>query len=179
MTKTLKAYEDRCDYTVKGQAFEEGFEDLIIDLSMNSDYSQTIYLNTETGNIDAMASCNFGSMADTYYGINIGILDWKVDGGSTRIFDAFEAYELEDFLSEEELENLKKEFEEEKGYDEDWYEDKEEFYREYATDYVEFLLDAGNEAIDEGVKAYARETVGFYKEQFDEAYAELLEKGYC
>lgn len=179
MTNTLKAYEDRYDYTVKGQAFEEGFEDLIIDLSMNSNISETIYLNTETGDIDSVASCDFGSMADTYYGINVGILDWNIDSGCTRMVDAFEAYELEDFLSEEELENLKKEFEEEKGYDEDWYEDKEEFYREYATDYVEFLLDAGNEAIDKGVEDYARDTVGFYKEQFDEAYAELLEHGYC
>lgn len=179
MTNTLKAYEDRYDYTVNGKKFDEGFEDLIIDLSMNSDYSQTIYLNTETGDIDSMASCDFGSMADTYYGINVGILDWNVDSGCTRMFDAFEACELEDFLSEEELENLKKQFEEEEDYSEDWYEDKEEFYREYATDYVEFLLDAGNEAIDKGVEDYVRDTVGFYKEQFDEAYAELLEHGYC
>lgn len=175
----LKAYEDRYDYTVRGENFNEGFEDLIADLSMHSDYSQTIYLDTKTGDIDAMASCDFGNMADTYYGINVGILDWNVDSGRTRMFDAFDDYELEDFLTEEELESLKKEFEKEKGYSEDWYEDKEEFYREYATDYVEFLLDAGNEAIDEGVEAYARDTANFYKEQFDKAYAELLEKGYC
>lgn len=176
MTNTLKAYEDRYDYTVNGLPFDEGFEDLIIDLSMNSDYSQTIYLNTETGDIDSMASCDFGSMADTYYGINVGILDWNVDSGRTRMFDAFEAYELEDFLNEDELENLKKQFEEENDYSEDWYEDKKEFYRDYYSHYVAFLLDAENEKIDEGVKAYARDTVGFYKEQFDEAYAELVEE---
>ncbi|MGO3019350.1 MAG: hypothetical protein ACTIH2_09410 [Anaerococcus sp.] len=33
-----------------------------------------------------------------------------------------------------------------------------------------FKRDAENENIDEGVKAYARDTVDFYKEQFDEAY---------
>ena len=175
MTNILKAYEDRYDYTVNGKPFDEGFEDLIVDLSMNSDYSQTIYLNTETGDIDAMASCDFGSMADTYYGINVGILDWNVDSGCTRMFDAFDAYELEGFLTKEELENLKKEFEEEKGYSEDWYEDKEEFYRDYATDYVEFLLNAENESIDKGVEDFAKDDVGFYKEQFDQAYAELLE----
>lgn len=175
MTNILKAYEDRYDYTVNGKPFDEGFEDLIVDLSMNSDYSQTIYLNTETGDIDAMASCDFGSMADTYYGINVGILDWNVDSGCTRMFDAFDAYELEGFLTKEELENLKKEFEEEKGYSEDWYEDKEEFYRDYATDYVEFLLNAENESIDKGVEDFAKDDVGFYKEQFDQAYAELVE----
>ena len=175
----LKTYEDRYDYTVRGKNFDEGFEDLITDLSMNSEYSQTIYLDTKTGDIDAMASCDFGNMADTYHGINIGILDWNVDSGYTRMFEAFETYELEDFLSEEELKNLKKEFEEEEGYSEDWNEDKEEFYRDYCSNYVKFLLDSENKKIDEGVEAYARDTANFYKEQFDKAYAELLEKGYC
>lgn len=179
MANKLKAFENIKDYTVRGKSFDEGFEDLIADLSMNSDYSQTIYLNTETGDIDCMASCYFGSVADTYYGINAGILDWNVDSGRTRIFDAFEAYELEDFLNEEELKKLKKQFEGEENYSEDWYEDKDEFYRDHHSEYVTFLLDAGNEKIDEGVEAYARDTAEFYKEQFYEAYVELLENGYC
>ena len=48
----LKAYEYRYDYTVRGKNFNEGFEDLIADLSMNSDYSQTIYLDTKTGDLN-------------------------------------------------------------------------------------------------------------------------------
>ena len=74
---------------------------------------------------------------------------------------------------------LKKVLNSRKDYSEDWYEDKEDFYRDYCSNYVKFLLDSENKKIDEGVKAFARDTVDFYKEQFDKAYAELLEKGYC
>lgn len=175
MTNELKAYENRYDYTVRGQEFQKGFEDLIIELSLTAETSYTIYVDTENNDIDAMPSCDYGSVSDTYYGINKAILDWEIESGHSRISDAFESSELEDFATEDEVKELRRKFEEEKDYSEDWYEDKRDFYRDYATDYVEFLLNAENENIDKGVEAYARDTVDFYKEQFDEKYYELLE----
>ena len=144
-------------------------------MQTTAEIDYTIYVDTNTGDIDAIPSCDFGNLADTYYGINVGILDWVVESGHTRVSDTFDYSELEDYASEEEVKELRKKFEEEKNYSEDWYQDKEEFYRDYATDYVEFLLNAENESIDKGVEDFAKDDVGFYKEQFDQAYAELLE----
>lgn len=70
---------------------------------------------------------------------------------------------------------LRKKFEEEKGYSEDLFESKEGFYEDYAGDYKYFLLDAGNKNIDEGVENFIKESIGGYTEQFDENYRELLE----
>lgn len=179
MTNELKAFENIKDYTVRGKSFDEGLEDLFLDLSATANIDYTIYIDTVTDDIDAMPSCNFRSLADTYYGRNIGVFDWRVDSGRTRVFDAFEAYELEDCASEEEVKKLRKKFEEEHKEDLDDYEDIDEFYSDYADDYKEFLFNAENEAIDKGVDEFVKESFEFYKEQFDEAYVELLENDYC
>lgn len=175
MTNKLKAYEDRKDYTVKGEQYDKGLEDLFLNLQATADINYTIYIDTVTGDIDAMPSCNFRSLADTYYGRKVAIFDWKIESGHSRVSDAFDYSELEDYATEDEVKELRRKFEEEKDYSEDWYEDKRDFYRDYATDYVEFLLNAENKNIDKGVDEFARESIDIYIDQFDEAYAALLE----
>ena len=175
MTNKLKAYEDRKDYTVKGKSFDKGLEDLILNLQATADIDYTIYVDTVTGDIDAMPSCNFRSLADTYYGRKIGILDWKADGGDSRLGEAYTYDELEDYASEEDVKELRKKFEEEHEDDLDSYYDIEDFYIDFADDYKEFLFNAENEDINKGVDEFARESIDIYKDEFDEAYAELLE----
>lgn len=175
MTKELKAYEDRKDYTVKGQPYDKGLEDLFLNLQATATIDYTIYVDTVTGDIDAMPSCNFRSLADTYYGRKVAILGWKADGGDSRLGDAYTYDELEDYASEKDVKELRKKFEEEHEDDLDYYDDIEDFYSDYAEDYKDFLFNAENKDIDEGVDEFAREAIGIYKDQFDEAYAALLE----
>lgn len=175
MTNELKAYKNRKDYTVKGKSFDEGLEDLILNLQATADIDYTIYVDTMTSDIDAMPSCDFRGLADTYYGRKIGILDWKSDGGGSRLSEAYTYDELEDYASEEDVKELRKRFEEEHKDDLDFYDDIEDFYSDYADDYKEFLFNAENVDIDKGVDEFAREAIDIEKEQFDEAYAALLE----
>ena len=175
MTKELKAYEDRKDYTVKGEQYDKGLEDLLLNLQATADIDYTIYIDTVTGDIDAMPSCNFRSLADTYYGRKVAISDWKADGGDSRLGEAYTYDELEDYASEEDVKELRKKFEEEHKDDLDDYEDIEDFYNDFADDYKEFLFNAENEAIDKGVDEFSRESIDIYIDQFDEAYAALLE----
>ena len=100
-------------------------------------------------------------------------MDWKAYDHS--VSECYSYEELEDYITEDEKKELRKKFEEEKGYSEDLFESKEGFYEDYAGDYKYFLLDAGNKNIDEGVENFIKESIGGYTEQFDENYRELLE----
>ena len=169
----LKAYEDRYSYTVRGENFEKGFESLIIELSKGVECDYTIYIDTEEKDIDAIPSCYYSGLPKTYYGINVAVMDWKAYDHS--VSECYSYEELEDYMTEDEKKELRKKFEEEKGYSEDCFGDKEYFYSDYASDYKYFLLDAGNKNIDEGVENFIKESISGYREQFDENYREILE----
>lgn len=173
MMSTCKAYEDRYSYTVRGENFKKGFESLIIELSKGVECDYTIYIDTEKNDIDADPTCNYRGLPKTYYGINVAVMDWKAYDHS--VSECYSYEELEDYITEDEKKELRKKFEEEKGYSEDLFESKEGFYEDYAGDYKYFLLDAGNKNIDEGVENFIKESIGGYIEQFDENYRELLE----
>lgn len=172
MTNELKPYEKIKEYTVNGKPYDEGLEDLYLYLQATASIDYTIYVDIETGDIGAMPSCNFGNAYDN---INKAIFKWKVDGGESWLGEVYTYDELEDYASEEDVKELRKEFEKEHKDELDGYENIEDFYNDFADDYKRFLFYAENKDIDKGVDEFARESLDSWKEDFENAYCKLLE----
>ncbi len=167
--KSYKFYKNTDNITVLGCEFRKGLLEIYKDLTLTAGIDYIIYLDPDKNDIDYIASVNRGLVSlqdciDIYY--------WKNGTGIPYIIDSYSYDELEDYTSEERVEVLRKEFEEEnKDTIENYYDDLDEFYDDYYKEYKDFLM-SNDEEIQKGVDIYLEEC---FEEQF---YDQFMEKYY-
>lgn len=164
----LKDYEHRYDYTVKGKPFAEGFKELYYEyVRFGSNSDSVLYLNLYNGVIDYTA--------DEYLPGYPVILFELCDAEGHKISDCWTVSELEEFLSNDEIKNLRQKFIDENDY-QDVYTCDEDFLEDKENEYIDFIFDQEVPAIEKGVKEWIDDTYNLFLEQYDDAYWKLSNK---
>lgn len=162
----LKDYDHRYDYTVNEKPFAEGFKELYYEYRRFGGVpNSTLYLDLEYGDIYYTAN-------DYLYGQFVYL--WELcDAEGDHIRDYWTVRELEEFLNDEEIKNLRQKFIDENGYQED-YTREEDFLKDKEHEYIDFIFDQEVPAIEKGVKEWIDDTYDLFLEQYDDTYWKLL-----
>lgn len=164
----LKDYEHRYDYTVNEKPFMEGFKELYYEYRRFGGVPNSyLYLDLEYNDIDYSAS-------DYIFGQKIYL--WELcDAEGDRINNYWTVRELEEFLSNDEIKNLRQKFIDENDY-QDVYTCDEDFLEDKENEYIDFIFDQEVPAIEKGVKEWIDDTYNLFLEQYDDAYWKLSNK---
>lgn len=163
----LKDYDHRYDYTVKGKPFAEGFKELYYEyVRFGGVPNSVLYLDLEYNDIDYTAGDLYGQK----------VVLWELcNAEGDDISECWTTEELEEFLSNDEIKNLRQKFIDENDLQEDYTCD-EDFYNDKEHEYIDFLFDQKVPAIEKGVKEWIDDTYNLFLEQYDERYWELLDE---
>lgn len=163
----LKDYEHRYDYTVKGKPFAEGFKELYYEyVRFGGVPNSVLYLDLEYNDIDYTAGDLYGQK----------VVLWELcNAEGDDISECWTTEELEEFLSNDEIKNLRQKFIDENDLQEDYTCD-EDFYNDKEHEYIDFIFDQKVPAIEKGVKEWIDDTYNLFLEQYDERYWELLDE---
>lgn len=163
----LKDYDHRYDYTVKGKPFAEGFKELYYEyVRFGGVPNSVLYLDLEYNDIDYTAGDLYGQK----------VVLWELcNAEGDDISECWTTEELEEFLSNDEIKNLRQKFIDENDLQEDYTCD-EDFYNDKEHEYIDFIFDQKVPAIEKGVKEWIDDTYNLFLEQYDERYWELLDE---
>lgn len=163
----LKDYDHRYDYTVKGKPFAEGFKELYYEyVRFGGVPNSVLYLDLEYNDIDYTAGDLYGQK----------VVLWELcNAEGDDISECWTTEELEEFLSNDEIKNLRQKFIDENDLQEDYTCD-EDFHDDKDNEYIDFLFDQKVPAIEKGVKEWIDDTYNLFLEQYDERYWELLDE---
>lgn len=163
----LKDYDHRYDYTVKGKPFAEGFKELYYEyVRFGGVPNSVLYLDLEYNDIDYTAGDLYGQK----------VVLWELcNAEGDDISECWTTEELEEFLSNDEIKNLRQKFIDENDLQEDYTCD-EDFYNDKEHEYIDFIFDQKVPAIEKGVKEWIYDTYNLFLEQYDERYWELLDE---
>lgn len=161
----LKDYDHRYDYTVKGKPFAEGFKELYYEyVRFGGVPNSVLYLDLEYNDIDYTAGDLYGQK----------VVLWELcNAEGDDISECWTTEELEEFLSNDEIKNLRQKFIDENDLQEDYTCD-EDFYNDKEHEYIDFIFDQEVPAIEKGVKEWIDDTYDLFLEQYDDTYWKLL-----
>lgn len=163
----LKDYDHRYDYTVKGKPFAEGFKELYYEyVRFGGVPNSVLYLDLEYNDIDYTAGDLYGQK----------VVLWELcNAEGDDISECWTTEELEEFLSNDEIKNLRQKFIDENDLQEDYTCD-EDFCNDKEHEYIDFIFNQKVPAIEKGVKEWIDDTYNLFLEQYDEKYWELLDE---
>lgn len=129
--------------------------------------NSTLYLDLEYGDIYYTAN-------DYLYGQFVYL--WELcDAEGDHISDYWTVRELEEFLDDEEIKNLRQKFIDENG-SQGSYTCNEDFYDDKDKEYINFLFDEKVPPIEKGIKEWIGDTYDSFLEQYDDTYWKLLDE---